>query len=421
MRKMPVLRWFRKSLLVLVAAAVAFAALEGGHRLWLERRATPYSYDATIARLDALVDTARAYTATPTGDEARGRVTNWLHPYYGSENYPDTGRVLRSFEEGFPENAYVIVVVGGSVAAAFSQAPAAFLEHVESSGRLAGRDVRVLQYAHASYKQPQQVMRLAYLFSLGYRPDAVINLDGFNEVAAAYHHGMKGVHPVYPSGEIWSGLIRILRNPDGEALELYARLEALRSEAEAVVERARRWGVLRSSLLARWTLATLDGINARRAEVQGQLIALPNTAGHRDPQANGPDFDRSLPSVVDIAVENWFESSISLHALCRARGIPYLHCLQPTLLDPGSKIVSDVEATFGSDAAGWSEAVLAGYPRLREAGAELADRGVEFADLSRCFREVEETIYIDAVHFTPDGNQRLGSVVAAAFLEALDG
>lgn len=421
MRTTPYARWLLRAAGSLALAAVTCLSLELGHRAWLSARGVPYSAAEAVERMRGLLDTTAAYVPNSPAEDDRARVTNWLHPYYGSESYPDTGGVLRAFADGFPEDAYTIVVVGGSVAAAFSQAPASFLERVAASARLSGRDVRVLQYAHASYKQPQQVMRMAYLFSLGHRPDAVINLDGFNEVAATYHHAMKGIHPVYPAGEIWGGLVRILRDLDEDALGLYVQLELLRSEAEAVVARATRWGLLRSSLLGRHALSTLRDINTRRAALQEQLLDLPNPAGQRDPQAKGPDFDRTIYAILDIALESWFESSLSLQALCAARGVEYVHCLQPTLLDPGAKPLSEVEAALGPGARGWSEAVELGYPRLREAGAALAARGVHFVDLSRCFSEVEETLFIDSCHFTPEGNQRLGHEVAEAFLEALGG
>jgi hypothetical protein len=59
--------------------------------------------------------------------------------------------------------------------------------------------VKVLNFAHAAFKQPQQLTRVAYLFAFGYRPDVVIELDGFNETALAFENGRTLTHPLYPS------------------------------------------------------------------------------------------------------------------------------------------------------------------------------------------------------------------------------
>jgi hypothetical protein len=104
--------------------------------------------------------------------------------------------------------------------------------------------------------------------------------------------------------------------------------------------------------------------------------------------------------------------------LCDARDIYYLHCLQPTLHDPGAKIVSEEESKFVG-APGWKDGVLAGYPLLRQRGEELVQRGVSFVDTSRCFAGVADTLYYDACHFHAPGNRVLSEAIADAFLAHL--
>src|SRR4029079_14471571 len=69
-----------------------------------------------------------------------------------------------------------------------------------------GRPVRVVDFAMGGYKHPQQLMTLVWIQSMGVQLDAVVLLDGFNDVVLpeAENRG-SGVHPSYPRG--WRSLI----------------------------------------------------------------------------------------------------------------------------------------------------------------------------------------------------------------------
>ena len=61
------------------------------------------------------------------------------------------------------------------------------------------KEVVVYNMAMGAYKQPQQLMQLAYYLSLGAEFDLIINLDGFNEMAATYYGWRDaGLHPAFP-------------------------------------------------------------------------------------------------------------------------------------------------------------------------------------------------------------------------------
>lgn len=93
------------------------------------------------------------------------------HGFHSPYEYPHT-----------PESpeTYIVAISGGSVAAQLT---------LDGAGRLIkglesrGRRVVILNFAQAGFKQPQQLIVVAYYLSLGQRLDAVINIDGFNEVA----------------------------------------------------------------------------------------------------------------------------------------------------------------------------------------------------------------------------------------------
>ena len=72
-----------------------------------------------------------------------------------------------------------------------------------------------------------------------------------------------------------------------------------------------------------------------------------------------------------------------MHELCEARGVRYLHAIQPTLHDRGSKPVTDEEFRIGIGEAGYDEAVLVGYPLLREGLAQLSREATDFVLAAR--------------------------------------
>ena len=90
--------------------------------------------------------------------------------------------------------------------------------------------------------------------------------------------------------------------------------------------------------------------------------------------------------------------------------------LQPNLADPGSKPLSDEERAIAVNSE-WTDCARLGYPLLRGAGLRLLDQGVNHLDASDVFDGIEATIYHDAGHFVPLGNELLAERVAEGFLE----
>jgi hypothetical protein len=107
-----------------------------------------------------------------------------------------------------------------------------------------------------------------------------------------------------------------------------------------------------------------------------------------------------------------------MQALCRARGIVFLHVLQPAACYAGSKPLTPEETAQAGKPQLWTEAAAAGYPRLREIGAELAAEGVDFLDATGIFAGHPEPLYKDSCHFGAEGCAILGPRIAEAFLKA---
>jgi len=287
---------------------------------------------------------------------------------------------------------------------------------LEADPRFAGRTVRVLSHGRGAFKEPQQLFVLAWLFDLGVKPDAVINIDGFNELAVSNQNTTYGAHPLFPSYPQWGPRLRA--NLLTAAPEVFDEVTEQRVRVKALAETALARGYAHSAILGRWALQRLDAAEADwQAAQKALLLSSRNQEGSED--TLGPPFEGGEEQVIELAVRCWRETSRDLEALCRRRSIPYLHVLQPTLHDVGSKKISEEERKNGKAIAEWRSAIRHGYPRLREEGAALAEQGFPFCDASLIFADVEETLYYDACHFSRAGNELLAHAIAAAFLRTL--
>jgi hypothetical protein len=346
-----------------------------------------------------------------------------LHPYLGFVQDPGMPieERLRVTAEGFvnvaanppdPAERFTVAVFGGSVA-----------EHLTIAGRrrlawrlaripaLAGKKVWVESFALGGYKQPQQLAALTWALARGERLDLVINLDGFNDVVLPVVENLpERVNPFYPRE--WAR--RAARLPDPEAERLVgeiAYLESRRVDGSGRCERGwlaasatchllwRSW----DRALAGRTAALREKLAGRQAKVRTFLTSGPPFAVPE----NKEDLYRSL-------AEFWGRSSELMYDLCRSRGIPYFHFLQPNQYVPGSKPMgrAEREVAVVLDSP-FRTGVVAGYPQLVAVGAQLRRRGVPFYDLTGLFAKHPEPLYIDTCcHLNRDGNLLLAGAIA---------
>lgn len=388
-----------------------------------------------------------------------------LHPYTGWEigwqfnelelNYQ---RSLRTDLNRKPTKDYHIWIMGGSVALGFGASGQGGVERLRerlsANERFADMRIVVSNYARAAFKQPQQVMLLAYLFALGMAPDAVINIDGFNEVAIGNQNQASDFHPAFPSAEQWAARV-MERRIDVEDIDALMLLRAARQRSLNFAHTCFRFGVFHSSLLgslakARLQVLAADWERARKgfearmlndeSEAPMRGPGLPhwmtangdsegNGAGDADSQTvktkpkGKPVAGLGSQSPADakraVILTNWFESSLSMQALCAARSVEYMQCLQPTLHDKGSKPLTESELRTSAALDSWVDGVAFGYPRMRELGAQLRSRNVAFRDLSQVFHGVTEALYYDSCHFNSNGNELLADAIAEALIELI--
>ena len=355
----------------------------------------------------------------------RGSIRDVIHPYLGFVVDPAVAPgFLREIDDlatevGLPGSTnpferpapdkLIVFVMGGSVAQGFAHRSQAIARELKKIARFADRNVVVVSAATGGFKQPQQLMALNYLLLLGARPDVVINLDGFNEVALPPVHLLPlGVHPTYP--RIWPAR---LGEFDAALRRIHGRASYLEEQRE---QNARRFnGPLAYSRAAGLVWQTIDlRLKRSQARVADQLRDLDNAD---DYQLHGPSIERGQEDEPwQLLVDIWSNASLLMHRLCQSVGIEYYHFLQPNQYVEGSKPLSKEERQRA-----WREdhpyrvGVIHGYPRLQVAGEQLRDRGVAFFDLTDAFQEIEDMLYFDdCCHFRTKGHRVLAQRVAEA-------
>ena len=409
---------------ILVALAVLLLLpllLEGGVRLALRLQGTPYS---TAGAREA-IETLRATVLAPIPgleeevDAPRGGKIP--HPYLGWDDLNRLEQVRQEsgrFRSGAYDKSFEILVVGGSVSGLVAKNGAEVIRgKLEADPRLAGRRVVILSHGRGSFKQPQQVMLVAYLLGLGYRPDVILNIDGFNEVALGADNASIGAHPLYPHWPQWAPVVA-RRSQSPEVIERVSELRSLQHSPEAAADGATENGLLASAVLGRITLARVTKLGNRCGALQDELTEALAGKSEFDPSF-GPRYYTARAKTLDIIAEGWIEASLQLDALAKSHGLLYLHVLQPTLHDAGSKPLTESEVEGGKLKPSWKQGVLEGYPRLRQEAPRLSEHGVLFLDGSDTFKTLSEESYFDGCHFRGPGMVMFAERVADELLKAL--
>lgn len=341
-----------------------------------------------------------------------------LHPYFGYDMPNGEDLIERYVDMHHREDRdalFTVLVCGGSVPEIFvgigRGASDVLSERLLADPRVAGKNVQVCRLARAGYKQPQQLEKLAYVFSRGVRPDVVVNVDGLNEVRQGSRNPRVGLHPTWPSGNHWLHLKQGAPTPESVAalVELTSAREAFLSVTRSALDR----GYFHSALLGRLTERRMDARFRRwfdAHEVYTKILAPPLAEDWTEEK-----------EVVALEEELgcWAESSRLMHVLCRDAGAVYVHLLQPTLEDTGSKPLSQKERRGALGGEEPKPFVHHAYDRLRTVGATLAAEGVPFVDTSGMFADVTETLYYDRAHFGREGNVLLAERMAQEILSRL--
>jgi hypothetical protein len=258
---------------------------------------------------------------------------------------------------------------------------------------------------------------LCYLLSLGFEFDALVNVDGYNEVSLPLCENFRaGVALCYPRA--WHARMQDVVDPRQFAasqrlLELRAsRQQLARDTLASSLSWSPLWNVI-------WKLRDVR-LQMQFQRVAEGLVDHERRSG-RGFAADGPADDNLSADAADTqALAIWQHSSRQLYHLCRGNGIQYVHCLQPNQYFAGSKPLSAKETELYFDpqqCAG--KAINRMYPQMIATGEQLREHGIAFHDLTRLFCEIDETIYADYwCHYNQRGNELLAEVVARRLSES---
>jgi len=420
----------RRATLVATVAVFVIALIEGASALaYRAMTGEAFSYARVHAELAARgAGAARADLAQAGGDLV-------LHPYLGFVAHPEfAAKRWKSalYGHGISELGFVdmapaiaprrpdrvrIALLGGSVAALLGARGGTALERgLADSGAFGGRKIELVNLAMAGFKQPQTALALAYLVSLGGEFDAVINVDGFNDVALPGPDNVEqGIAAIYPRE--WANFAPAVLSP---------RRQLLIGRIAETGEWRRRWARRVDTVPLRYSVAVLTlwhAADARGAAQAAEFRAALRDAAAQDRgyQVRGPAHGyASEQEMATDLVDIWQRGSGLVQAIARAQGMIYVHFLQPNQYDAGAKPMDDAERAVAiRPGHPYSRGVELGYPRLSAAGQALAGAGVDFVDLRTMFAAEHRAVYEDdCCHLNALGTQLLAERVAAELARA---
>jgi hypothetical protein len=288
---------------------------------------------------------------------------SFIHPYVAWET-PEGARELdQSLRRGRSraDGAFTLWVFGGTSAHALATAGRGELER--GLGDIEGHSrIEVASFARPRFKSPQHALFLQFLFGLGLRPDAVLIVDGRDELVLGRANLAAEIHPLMPDYAVWSK-IAARGATDREALDelLVARVE-LRAAAR-LSSIALRLGLHHSALCGELVLsrarALMNACELRKERAQARIAAASRSLALR-----GPTLPANADDALALCADAWREDARAIDAMCRARGIPCAHVLEPLDELPAAQPEAERE-------------VLAhGAPLLRARARELASAGV---------------------------------------------
>ncbi len=413
---------------ILVTSALVMIELSL-HLIYLVSHRGPFPFGE---HQEALLSLAAASdeSSEEMGDRAAGQMrfgpqdVEVIHPFLGFVKDPD--QTARSSYLGFPGkdddplspavgDALTVAIFGGS----FAEGVSWFGEPALQSALIeAGIESRILTIAMGGYKQPQQLLALAYLLSHGAEIDVVVNIDGFNEVTLPVTDNLsRGVNPYYPRA--WK--TRTAGMADQETMRLIGRVTLLRDKRQ-------HWAKLFRPL-PRFSIVRNIVWRARDQDMEEQIEDLNEEIGasrrknRKGFMRSGPDMGfESGPELYPEIARHWSRCSQLMKALCDAKGITYLHFLQPNQYFDTGRVLTDEEQRIAfREEHAYRHGVVEGYPQLRNEAANLIAQGVDYHDLTSLFDEYAETLYSDeCCHTNPRGYEIVANAIAAGILDSLN-
>lgn len=355
-----------------------------------------------------------------------------LYPYFGFGLRPGV-RSVTGMESRFPvlannygfpsqydypfrktsENQFIIGIFGGSVASDFALYQNDTAMHaLKTIPWLRNREIVVLNFAAGAYKQPQQLLVLNYFLSIGQHFDAVINIDGFNEVALTWVSGNAGLEASMPNAEQMLPLAKwASRDLSPQSVNELAKIYVTRAKLNTASVRAA------SHTSAAWQLLNSAYVKLLQREYNAQRERFEESALRPSVNENLiVNLTKRSPDSVANPIQIWANSSTQMRELLGANGILYVHVLQPNQYYASRHVFSAPEERIAlSSHSPYREAVTRTYPALRAAGRDLAAHGEHFIDSVAVFDDEARPVYRDdCCHYSRFGSELFAQSIAAA-------
>ena len=261
-----------------------------------------------------------------------------------------------------------ILILGGSVASHLSKGGIEVEDEVFAktlNNRFNTDRFVIYNAAVGGYKQPQQVFKLIYLDLLGFKPDLVINLDGFNEIAETISFNKLQKTPatfpyLYPTTLKLGSEDRSCINFNNTLLKINTYIPLIE--------------------LASWAYV----INCN-SKIVGEPFEKP--WWHAIINNN----NQTIEDYALASIKIWEISSNFLFTTLNTKKINYIHVLQPNQYVKGSKIYSkkELDQSLNSDMYGTP---IKNYYQLLN-GKNLKTKN--FIDERMLFKDISESIYMD--------------------------
>lgn len=330
------------------------------------------------------------------------------HPYFGHVyNRAFDHRINR---DGFHDrlqatrknkHSYRVGIFGGSVAKIFALHEKRKIEKKSPNlvsrlkkhfpQKFSGKSIELLNFGVSAYKQPQQFfVSASYIDDI----DLAIIIDGFNEIYGAIPVEYSMEYPNYTN--------------------VFYSLDP---------ERYRYWLQAYDSIRSRisWTLFALNGFIVSKLHttkavwevynyfVENQLKQI--NAGvslqlDRENEYYGPSEHENLKKNESfLQAKVWSKYASLMGQMFLVKKIKHFHFLQPNQHLAGSKPLSNLEkkSFFNPDSV---QDIESGYREIFQQKELLLKEGIKIYDLTKIFRDTEETLYTDpCCHFNYKGNE----------------
>ncbi len=320
------------------------------------------------------------------------------------------------------EDQYIIGIFGGSIAEVFSVAgQEELLESLKQDDLFADKEIIVLNFAKGGYKQPQQFLIVAHFLLIGQEFDAVINIDGFNEVTLGERNNRDNLTISMPSTSVMKGLSKLASQITTEEVESLAKINRYKTQLNQLAQKINNNKIASPNFILEQYYAFILNNYGQEINSFDQLEA-PSQAETSLLFTKSSEKKLADPLLYAEIAQIWADSSIMTNQLLSSKDIAYFHILQPDQFYSNNRVFSEDEAAIAlNDTHSFKLVVEKGYPVLIEKSKLLTENEVNFYSAIHIFDAEPRTVYIDdCCHYTQLGNNLLADFIATSILESPD-